>query len=120
MSEAWIQQLIYFSAKLVFIISSDDSEWCKMNLNFGTVSVEYLADHRELLKGSDPFYFDFAVLSLCDHSVINNAGAMSFWTSFLAGGDVFMPFDFPELKQKPDLIVQIERADNERYHNVIV
>ena len=103
---------------MVIILSTDNPDWCRENLNLGPFNAEYLDDYRDLLKGGEPLYFDFAVLSGCSHSVINNAGAMSFWTSFLAGGNVFMTFNFPELKHKPDLISQIERADNRRYVNV--
>ncbi len=116
----WIIATSTSAGRLVFILSTDDDVWVKANLNFlSTMNVELTADHRDLLKGSDPLYFDFAILSSCQHSVGNNHGAMFFWTSFIAGGDVYMPFVIPGGSGvKSDMILQIERANLERYHNV--
>ena len=41
---------------------------------------------------------------------------MSFWTSFFAGGDVYMPLDYPHQIDRAEINIQIERARSKKYH----
>ncbi|ELU00373.1 hypothetical protein CAPTEDRAFT_192469 [Capitella teleta] len=73
----------------VFIVSSDDIEWCQKQL-INITNIVFLT------KKSDPLHSltlprdigtDFAVLSLCQHSIMT-VGTFGWWGAYLAGGHV--------------------------------
>lgn len=67
----------------IFIVCTDDIEWSTKNL--GHNSTYYV--HEE-------FYIDFAVLSMCNHSIIS-VGSFSWWSAWLANGQtVYYPHPF--------------------------
>jgi len=54
--------------------------WCRENINLPNVH----------FVGSSSPVLDLAVLSLCDHSVIDY-GTYGLWGALLAGGDTILP-----------------------------
>lgn len=70
----YIQEAItYFKGDYNFLITSDDIEWCKMNL----------ANYKNFyFSESNNDLLDFALMSLCDHNIISNS-TFSWWAAFL-------------------------------------
>ena len=75
----------------LFFVCSDDIRWCKEN-----ISTKY-RDIVFVKLGS--FQEDFALLSMCDHSVITS-GTFGWWSAWLAGGDVVYYSKFPAFDRK--------------------
>ncbi len=66
----------YHDSITVFIVSSDDIEWCKKNINF---------PDTHFIHGSPEI--DMGTLAACNHS-ITTTGSFSWWSGYLAGGKV--------------------------------
>ena len=77
--------------QVVFIVVSDELEWCKDNL-----SSEHLfyTDNTDTVEGTGT---DLAVLTSCQHSVVSH-GTFGFWGAMLAEGDVIAPPNYQLLK----------------------
>lgn len=70
-----------------FIMVSDDNGWCKSSFRYSDVHIISLRDE----------FLDLALLSLCEHTIITT-GTFSFWTGWLAEGEVIY-YDHPIEKQ---------------------
>ena len=85
-------------SKPLFLITSDDREWCKENLLAQDKNDVVIT---EVPKSSNKFNistsrgvsfdsaFDFTLLTRCDHSIYD-VGSYGFWASALAGGEVLL------------------------------
>jgi hypothetical protein len=71
------------SEQAVFLIFSDDIEWCKKNVNFIKHEVLFVDD--DLLKNNSDFN-QFMLMPLCDDFVIPNS-TFSWWAAWLATAD---------------------------------
>ncbi|XP_069490141.1 galactoside alpha-(1,2)-fucosyltransferase 2-like [Ambystoma mexicanum] len=74
----------YFRKKYhepVFVVVSNDMQWCKENINASNGDVYFSGDGIE----SSP-QKDFALLAHCNHSIMT-VGTFGIWSSFLAGGE---------------------------------
>ena len=67
-----------------FIVVSDDKPWCNTNL----------AGHNVVVSQSDEAIVDFAILTLCHHTIITS-GTFGWWGGWLAGGEVVYWTGFP-------------------------
>ena len=68
----------------LFIVVSDDMDWCRTNINGSDVRY----------SNSTEAITDLAVLSLCDHVIITG-GTFGWWAGWLSGGTVVYLKDFP-------------------------
>ncbi|XP_014770376.1 galactoside 2-alpha-L-fucosyltransferase SEC1 isoform X1 [Octopus bimaculoides] len=67
----------------IFIVCTDDIEWSTKNLG-----------HKSTYYVHEAFYIDFAVLSMCNHSIIS-VGSFGWWSAWLANGQtVYYPHPF--------------------------
>ena len=62
---------------LMFVVASDDLQWCKDNFK-NLTDVFYVDD------GNSPL-LDLAIMSKCNHSIVD-VGTFGQWGAFLAGG----------------------------------
>ncbi len=67
----------------VFLIFSDDIEWCKKNISFIKHKVVFVDD--DLLKNNSDFN-QFMLMTLCDDFIIPNS-TFSWWAAWLATGE---------------------------------
>ena len=70
---------------LVFVVASDDLEWCRNT--FKNMTDVYYVD-----KDNSGF-LDMAIMSKCNHSIID-LGTFGLWGSFLAGGQTIWARDY--------------------------
>ena len=63
-----------FPKNVQFIVCSDDIEWCKENLSD-------LAKQMLFIE-NQPHYYDFYLMSMCDHNIITNS-SFSWWAVYL-------------------------------------
>ena len=107
--------------EVIFIVASDDQNWCKQNLLRGHDSsldrIYFTSEYYPKLDNVSQVAFDFTVMSKCDHNVVL-IGTFAYWASFFAGGEVFIPLDYPGQSRRVHQSVQIARANLSRYHNV--
>ena len=78
---------------VIFIVVSDDLQWCKENL--GDEKLSY-TNNADSVEGTG---MDLALLAASNHSVVSH-GSFGFWGAILSGGDVIAPNDYlisPEL-----------------------
>jgi hypothetical protein len=64
----------YFPPEAVFIVCSDNIQWCKENL-------ADLAMNMYFVEG-ETYYTDFYLMSLCSHNIISNS-SFSWWAAYL-------------------------------------
>lgn len=92
--EYFIKAMKYFrehvNGDIVFLVISDDHDWCTSNL-VGLQGVVLTGQH-------DPAV-DLAILSLMDHTIIS-IGSFSWWAAFLAKGTVIYYRDFVDKESK--------------------
>ena len=80
--------------QLVFIVSSDDLEWCKKEFKKITgESFHYSTKCPSKRQINNPNIFDMALLSKCPHSIYDY-GTYGFWGAYLAGGHTVLA-DYP-------------------------
>lgn len=73
-SEYISKAMNYFPKGSLFIVCSDDIQWCKSNLDFSGRQVRFIEDE---------FYiYDFYLMSLCKHNIISNS-SFSWWAAYL-------------------------------------
>ncbi|KAJ6651684.1 hypothetical protein lerEdw1_020719, partial [Lerista edwardsae] len=75
----------YFREKYsnaIFVVTSDEMEWCKENMNDSMGDVCFAFDGRE----SSPER-DLALLAHCNHTIMTT-GTFGFWAAYLAGGEI--------------------------------
>ena len=74
----------YFRAKfknVIFIVASDDQEWCKKNLQENDVKfTRTFTNTPETIAESS--YVDLTILAKCNHSIIS-FGSFGFWSAYL-------------------------------------
>lgn len=73
----------YFRVKydnIVFIVASDDYDWCFSHADFNSSEVYIIGPGNEAAT-------DMAILSGCNHT-ITAGGTFAWWSAYLAGGDV--------------------------------
>ena len=79
----------YFTNKypnVIFIASSDDKHWTKINVR---------SKHSPVfVSNRGPASLDLAILTLCNHSIMT-VGNFGWWASYLAGGETVYFKDFP-------------------------
>ncbi len=64
--------------RVQFIVAIDDLTWCKNNI---------MNHNRSQLAFSDKdLVLDFAMLSLCDHIIINVGSSFSWWAGWICTG----------------------------------
>ena len=73
----------YYS-NTIFLVTSDDTEWCKVKLD--SSDVFFVEGQHEAV--------DLAVLSMTNHTVIS-VGTFSWWAGWLAGGQVIYYRNWP-------------------------
>ncbi|KAJ9590966.1 hypothetical protein L9F63_016010 [Diploptera punctata] len=74
----------YFEVKystVMFIVVSDDPDWCKRNLQAKKYNVAVV---KNSLAGQD-----LAILAACNHSIIDY-GTFGMWGAMLAGGETYL------------------------------
>ncbi|KAJ6651644.1 hypothetical protein lerEdw1_020762 [Lerista edwardsae] len=74
----------YFREKYsnaIFVVTSDEMEWCKENINDSMGDVCFAFDGRESSPGRD-----LALLAHCNHTIMT-IGTFGFWAAYLAGGE---------------------------------
>jgi len=87
----------YKNPNLVFVVASDDAEWCRSVLNRpGKWPLRYFQEHHSKVSISLEL-FDLASLSAADHNIVL-IGTFAFWGAFLAGGDVYITLDYQVLR----------------------
>ena len=79
----------------VFVVSSDDFNWCKKNLNHPDYKITFTQDYYKEIGKTNKVYFDFAVLANCNHNIFQY-GTFGFWSSFLSGGHTFLSEQYNE------------------------
>ena len=87
------------STKVVFLASSDNFGWIKqIFVNPGDVFFphELVTVPNSLAAG-----LDLAILSLCNHSIIDY-GTFGIWGALLAGGDIILPDGYSDVTT-PDM-----------------
>ena len=63
-----------FSQDALFVVFSNDINWCKTNL-------QGLAKNLIFIE-NEPYYHDFYLMSLCKHQIISNS-SFSWWAAYL-------------------------------------
>ncbi|XP_069495054.1 galactoside alpha-(1,2)-fucosyltransferase 2-like isoform X2 [Ambystoma mexicanum] len=100
----------YFRKKYpepVFVVVSNDMQWCKKNIDASRGDVYFSGDGIE----SSPER-DFALLSHCNHSIMT-LGTFGIWSSYLAGGETIYltNFSLPGPDAKPFPYDSLYRPD---------
>ena len=72
--------------RLVFVVCSDDIEWCHENLESKRADVS-------IVTTGDPIV-DMAVLAQCRHSIVT-VGTFGWWSAWLANGTTVYYGDWP-------------------------
>ncbi len=93
----------YFSKKykkVVFIVASDDMNWCKNNLPIDTFRIMFSPFRTSEL--------DFTLLTQCNHSLIST-GTFGWWAAYLTGGEVVYQ---RELSKRGSIIHKQERRED--------
>ncbi|XP_053117166.1 galactoside alpha-(1,2)-fucosyltransferase 2-like [Hemicordylus capensis] len=85
----------YFRKKYhnsIFVVASNDMEWCRQNIDASRGDVHFAGDGKE----SSPER-DFALIAHCNHTIMT-IGSFGLWASHLAGGEtVYLAnFTLPE------------------------
>lgn len=75
-----------FGKNIVFLVASDDLDWCKQNLDFQGA--------QHVMSGSATAMDDFAMLVSADHHIIS-VGSYGWWAAYLGGGHVVYYRDWP-------------------------
>jgi galactoside 2-L-fucosyltransferase 1/2 len=78
----FLRQMNYFRSNykaVIFVVVSDEPEWCKRELN---------GDNVVVMKTNSPAQ-DLAIMAACNHSIIDY-GTYGMWGAILAGGDTFV------------------------------
>ncbi|XP_013078848.2 galactoside alpha-(1,2)-fucosyltransferase 2-like [Biomphalaria glabrata] len=85
----------------VFFVTSDDIEWCKENIKSprSVHSNQIKTAAPVVFSESTHFWEDFAMLTLCNHSIIS-VGTFGWWSAWLANGHVvyYKDYSFPGSK----------------------
>ena len=76
---------------VIFIVSSDDVEWCRHNIHAPNVQLVYSTFKHHGL--------DMCLLTQCNHT-ITTTGAFSWWAGWLSGGTVLYYKDHPVPKSE--------------------
>ena len=76
-----------FSKKVVFLLITDDIQWCQKNLP-GRKDLFLVSDPE--MSVIDSIGHDLAIMSLCQHSIVSR-GTFSRWARFLAQGKSISP-----------------------------
>lgn len=98
----------YAQETLIFIVASDDLQWCKNNLVKTDVNLYFVDDLKANITDATDAELDFATLVACNHSIIS-VGTFSWWTGYLAGGDVVYYKNYPAPYSK--LGLQFKKKD---------
>lgn len=64
----------------VFVVASDEIEWCRENIDSSRGDVYFVSDEK--FSAGD----DMALLSQCNHTIMT-IGTFGFWAAYLAGGE---------------------------------
>jgi len=78
-----------FVNRVMFVVVSDNPSWCKDQRVFG-------GNDTRVIEGTDQTgsaLQEFAMLSLCNHSIIT-IGTFGWWSAWLAGGNVIYNSEF--------------------------
>ena len=81
-SDYFLRQMNVFRNKykrVMFVVVSDDPEWCERELN---------GDDVVVMKTNSPVQ-DLAIMAACNHSIIDY-GTYGVWGAILSGGDTFI------------------------------
>lgn len=63
-----------FSADSLYVVFSDDINWCKQHLGHLSSNMVFIED--------EPYYNDFYLMSLCKHNIVSNS-TFSWWAAYL-------------------------------------
>lgn len=74
-------------AYLMYIVASDDLNWCRKNIVSTTHPIEFSAGNNEAVV-------DLAILASCNHTIAT-VGTFSWWAGYLAGGITVYYKNFP-------------------------
>ncbi|PSN48064.1 Galactoside 2-alpha-L-fucosyltransferase 2 [Blattella germanica] len=80
----FLNLMTYFEVKyeyVVFIVLSDDPDWCTENLIEGRSNV--------VVVRNSPLSRDLAIMAACNHSIIDY-GTYGMWGAMMAGGETFL------------------------------
>jgi len=100
--EAMEKYRSHFGNKVIFILVSDDIEWCKEALSKRNRIEDLYFASDPSFTNEDGIGHDIAVMSQCKHSIVSR-GTFSYWSGFLAGGSVILPCHFPNFRSQYDL-----------------
>ncbi len=91
-----LRAMEYFSkryAKVVFIVASDDLNWCRENFPDNMFVIVFSPfTSREL---------DFTLLTQCNHSIVST-GSFGWWSAYLTGGEVVYQRELSKPGSKKD------------------
>ena len=92
-----------FPSRVLFVVASDDLDWCRKNLQPVNDDIVYTGNGNPLNPAED-----MALLASCNHSIITY-GNFGFWSAYLAGGEVLLA---GSLSPKPtELMHSIQSAN---------
>ncbi|XP_075046950.1 galactoside alpha-(1,2)-fucosyltransferase 1-like [Mixophyes fleayi] len=72
----------------LFVVTSDDMDWCKENINNSLGDVHFAGDGNDISPDRD-----FALLAHCNHTIMT-LGTFGFWAAYLAGGETIYLANF--------------------------
>ncbi|KAM4703057.1 uncharacterized protein WCC33_011631 [Rhinophrynus dorsalis] len=81
----------YFRKKYdnsLFVVTSNDMNWCKKNINNSLEDVHFAGDGKEGSPGRD-----FAILAHCNHTIMS-IGTFGFWVGYIVGGETVFLSNF--------------------------
>ena len=81
----------------VFLIVSDDMNWCKENLQFHEFQIEFIGN----MNRKNPIT-DLGLLMYTNHSILTH-GTFGFIGAFLSGGHVIQPTNFSQISPGPQV-----------------
>ena len=85
-----IQEFLNWEASSVFLVTSDDLDWCRENINHPRVIFPTLGAQSE-----DPTVTDFILQTQTNHSIYDY-GSFAFWGAVLAGGQTIVADGYSE------------------------
>jgi galactoside 2-L-fucosyltransferase 1/2 len=96
-------QLKYAHDKLLFVMATDDKEWCRNYFPYQSLGKFPLV---HTVRDADAL--DMAILGSCNHTIIT-VGSFGWWAAWLAGGVTLYFKDFPQ--PNSDLARQYNKDD---------
>ena len=98
----YMENNITKSENIIYVVATDDPDWTRSHLRALQKRIFYS-------NYGDPFK-DLALMSQCNHSIIST-GTYSWWSGWLAGGQVIYYKDFPRVGSKLERGFSLDKMD---------